>query len=250
MHSGTGFTAVVIGLLASACAPAGQHYGSWSAADPASAFTVYPNDPCRRAELQSPGALSHLNAKVGQPDGPSRKVTSLNGLTSGFGNSGGSIVCHGTIVFDNGDSESGTVAFIDYVGTDSFGATWESDAQRERRQDTPTRRAIRRFCATATPLACSLYVSQATRCEIYGSNGYTILLSERAMISAGATPVQAAELAIDSHVKVAAGALDDLVSVAQRALTLPDEETPGSFRDNLLQECLAVTGRANGHPRK
>jgi len=65
------------------------------------------------AEMSSPGMLSYLNAKIGQPSARVVGIQSLQGYpaaTSSY------LTCQGTIVLESGAQESGTLSVQDPGG--------------------------------------------------------------------------------------------------------------------------------------
>jgi hypothetical protein len=77
--------ATVLGIIGlSACAAPGYHFN-------AGEFHQTPNDPCQRQEVRSAGAVNWLNMKVGAPDGPAKRVASIQSPSgSGYG---GALIC-------------------------------------------------------------------------------------------------------------------------------------------------------------
>ena len=66
-------------------------------------FHETPNDPCERQE--SAGAVNWLNMKVGAPDGPAKRVASIQ---SPFGSGyGGALSYRAFLVFEDGTTQSG-----------------------------------------------------------------------------------------------------------------------------------------------
>ena len=117
----------------------GWHFGSWLDG-PVAAFTPQPNDACQRAEVQR-GIASALNARVGQAGGPSAPVTSAEGLATVPNGviDGPTLTCRGTMRTTGGMIGPGEVV-VRLAGNSSPNvilvqdATWESDADRERRE--------------------------------------------------------------------------------------------------------------------
>jgi hypothetical protein len=102
----------------------------------------------------------------------------------------------------------------------------------------PASSAIRKYCATAAPLACSLYVGKVGKCPQLAANAYSILMYERRMKQGGVTAHQAAELAVRTFEKGAQVNLDDLDYVASEAASVPDGQPPELFRDEFMQQCI------------
>jgi hypothetical protein len=93
------------------------------------------DDPCHRPELRSPGALTWLNNKIGQPGGPAQRVVSIENL-SGINQEGPHFLnCHATLVFANGGRDAGTL-YMDATGRTPQEAegplrvSWISDASK------------------------------------------------------------------------------------------------------------------------
>jgi hypothetical protein len=68
------------------------------------------------AEMSSPGMLSYLNAKIGQPYGPSARVVGIQSLQGYPATTGSYLTCRGTIVLESGAQESGTLSVQDPGG--------------------------------------------------------------------------------------------------------------------------------------
>jgi hypothetical protein len=113
----TALTLVGLSLLIAQCAPRGYHYETGS-------LTPTPNDVCQRKELVSQGAISWINSSVGHTMGVSSQVYSINDLASAdriqlasiglqFNSNAGSILCHATLTFTSGASESGVLSMYD-----------------------------------------------------------------------------------------------------------------------------------------
>jgi hypothetical protein len=98
--------------------------------------------------------------------------------------------------------------------------------------------AINKYCATAAPVACSLYVRKIGRCPALGANAYSILAYERKMRQSGATPKQAMELAINTFERSPQIAYDDIEHIAALAADFPDTQSPDVFRDKILNRCI------------
>lgn len=230
--------ALFLGGIAGACAPAGMHYGTW-AEGPVAAFTLKSNDTCQRAEMRSAGAVSWLNSKVGKRDGPARRVIAIEDLRGETGSGGSSISCQGALVMEGGLREIGTVSFHDPGDGAAMNVSWESDVAKATRQDSPEKRAIQKYCAAATPIACSLYVRKVSACPSLGSAAYSMLLYQRQMQTTGATRDQAAELSVDAmrngNLPISA---KDLVAIAERAKHLSGGILPQEFRAEIISECL------------
>jgi len=109
------------------------------------------------------------------------------------------------------------------------------------RMDTLAADAIRKYCATAAALACSLYVGKVSKCPPLAAQGYSILVYERIMKQHGATPHQAAELAVRSAERSLTQLNpDDLDFIAEAATSVPDTEPPEQFQEILLKQCIDV----------
>lgn len=115
---------VALPFLLSSCAPAGYHYGTWSATNPGQAFQLQPNDACQDHRLISPGALQNMNASVGKLEGFPKPVTSVDAISSnGYGpplgfDSGppASVQCYETVTFNDGSQQTGMVDIINETG--------------------------------------------------------------------------------------------------------------------------------------
>jgi hypothetical protein len=142
---------------------------------PIAAFTPQPNDACQRKEMSSPGMLSYLNAKIGQPYGPSARVVGIQSLQGYPAATGSYLTCQGTIVLESGAQESGTLSVQDPGGNAPVQVSWESEAAKAKRLDSPEKRAITKFCATATPQGCALYVRKISGCRPLASAAYSVL---------------------------------------------------------------------------
>ena len=113
--------ATVLGLVwLSACAAPGYHFN-------AGEFHQTANDPCQRQEVQSPGAVNWLNMKVGAPDGPAKRVVSIQSPSgSGYG---GALSCRAFLVFEDGTTQVGQLTVIDPGGAAPLSVTWRPDMQ-------------------------------------------------------------------------------------------------------------------------
>jgi hypothetical protein len=101
--------AAAVALSLSACAPSGYHYGSRTDG-PAAAFTLSPNDHCRRPEIEQ-SIVNFLNGKVGQPGGPLARVVSATGFVT-IPNEvihGPTLTCHGILQTTGGPIGPGAV---------------------------------------------------------------------------------------------------------------------------------------------
>ena len=236
-----GFTAIAVLIVCTTTAAAqdtGWHFGSW-ADGPAAAFTRYPNDACQRTELKSPGMLSYLNAKAGRPGGPTVRAIAVEALQGATGQTGGNLSCRGMITLENGQHEGGTLTVQDPGGGAPLNVNWESDAAAERRTDTPERRALKKYCATATPQGCALYVRKLSACRPLASEAYSILATQRLWRSKGSSPAEAAELSIDAIANgnpTSSGT--DLAIIVKRAAALPTAVPLQQFSDSILNECI------------
>ena len=70
------------------------------------------------------------------------------------------------------------------------------------------------------------------------ANAYSILVYERKMKQAGATPKQAMELAVHTFEKSAQINPDDIEEIAALATDIPDAQFPEIFRDKILKRCI------------
>jgi hypothetical protein len=111
------------------CAPKGYFYETGS-------FVARPRDACALPEVAA-DFISVLNQRVGQRDGPTDVIVSVQGLAApGF------IVepktqlgsCHGALTLARGQSESGTITVLERNGERVVRASWESDAAVENRR--------------------------------------------------------------------------------------------------------------------
>jgi hypothetical protein len=88
-----------------------------------------------RPEMNSPGAISYLNARVGKTDGPWSRVAAIQGLRSvpntPIGGSS-SVTCHGTLIMTDGTTDAGSLSVTDPGGAAPLEVSWESDADRAR----------------------------------------------------------------------------------------------------------------------
>lgn len=240
-----GFVAAAIAILTmpAQAQQGGWHFGSW-ADGPAAAFTRYPNDPCQRNEMKSAGLLSYLNAKAGKPGGPTVPAVAVEALQGGTGQSGNYITCRGIISRQNGQREGGTLIVQDPGGGAALNVNWESDAAKDRRMDTPERQAMRKYCATATPLGCALYTQKITGCRPLAGDAYSILATQRLWRSKGSSPAEAAELSIDAISKGnPSGSPRDLAMIVKRAAALPGTVPLQKFSDTILAECISSASR-------
>jgi hypothetical protein len=225
--------AIAVALLLSACAPAGTHYDVGS-------FTPTPNDACQRPEVRTPGMLSYLNANVGQAGGPSVRAVAVEQVSGGMGQTGSSLNCRATLQLENGQRESGTLSVQDPGAGAPLHVTFESDAAKDRRMDTPERRAIRKHCATSTPQGCALYTSDVTSCRAVAGDAYSILLTQRLWRSKGSSPEEAARLSLDGISRGdPSSSSGDLVTIARRAQSFPLTSQPQEFSDQILNDCIA-----------
>lgn len=123
------FCALTI-LICCGCAP-GYHYETGS-------FTPIPNDACMKPEMSSAGAISLLNARLGQTGGPPGRVVAIEGLRSVGDACPGpettSLTCHGTLIMEGGRSETGVFSVTDPGSNYPIQVSWESDAIRTNRQ--------------------------------------------------------------------------------------------------------------------
>ena len=88
-------------------------------------FHETPNDPCQRQE--SAGAVNWLNMKVGAPDGPAKRVASIQ---SPFGSGyDGALSCRAFLVFEDGMTQSGQLTVIDPGGAAPLSVRWRSDGE-------------------------------------------------------------------------------------------------------------------------
>jgi hypothetical protein len=245
------FMLAVAALSIGACAPPGSHYGMWNQTEPLDAFIIHPDDACLESALRSPGAVSLLNAKIGQPDGPSRRVaeiesldgynTRVNGYSALFG-------CRGTLLLEGGARERGTLT----VDVSAKSLSWESDTAKKRRTETPEsaamRAAVGNYCATASPAACSYFTSQAVekenRCVRLSSTGYSLLTFQVRMIEAGMTPQQATDLSARTATensspswRLSSGEVFDLAAKAAKVIRDSGFIDAASFGNKLGIEC-------------
>jgi len=91
--------------------------------------------------------------------------------------------------------------------------------------------AIQKFCATATPMACSLFENDAFACEGSSAHAIPALDTVRLWKRNGSTPGQAAELASRAGINP---------FLAGRAASVPDNVTPQDFHTQVLAECLST----------
>jgi hypothetical protein len=136
---------MAMALWLSACAPAGNHYGSFDLADLKDGLTVHPDDDCQRTDVMQ-GIIAALNTKIEKPDGPSARVTAASGLQQDVDYSAlnsnpktnGKTVCRGTLLTAAGPIGPGRVILdVDrtldpYAKTKAAtvrNAIWETDAQ-------------------------------------------------------------------------------------------------------------------------
>jgi hypothetical protein len=123
----------------SACAPSGYRYGSWTDG-PAAAFTLSPNDDCRRREIEQ-SIVNFLNGKVGQPGGPPALVLSATGFVT-IPNEvihGPTLTCRGILQTTGGPIGPGAVQLrLTDNGTanvfTALDAAWETDADRAQKE--------------------------------------------------------------------------------------------------------------------
>lgn len=121
--------AISIYAALGSCAPSGYHYEG---------FTQVPNDPCWTKELQSPGAIATLNNSIADGSGLPSQVAAITNLRSAnhgsladygfrFTTNAGSVLCHATLTFANGSTESGVVSFNDPGAYARVQVKWVSD---------------------------------------------------------------------------------------------------------------------------
>jgi len=121
---------MILGLVClCACAAPGYQFN-------AGEFHQPPNDPCQRQEVRSAGAINWLNMKIGAPDGPTKRVVSIQSPSgSGYG---GAVSCRAFLVFEDGTTQVGQLTVIDPGGAAPLSVTWRSDMQAAaRRQVAP-----------------------------------------------------------------------------------------------------------------
>jgi hypothetical protein len=221
----------------------GWHFGSWSEG-PIAAFTPQPNDACQRKEMSSPGMLTYLNAEIGQPYGPSARVVRIQGLHGYPGATGGYLSCQGTIVLESGAQEIGTLSVQDPGGNAPVQVNWESEAAKAKRLDSPEKGAITKFCATATPRGCALYVRKISGCRPLASTAYSVLATQRLWRSKGSSPEEAAQLSIDA---IASGNVSasprDLAVIVKRAQGTNGTTPLQEFSEQILNECTVSASK-------
>lgn len=237
-------------IVLSGCAPTGTHYGNW-AEGPVAALTTQPNDPCMRAEMRSPAMLAHLNASAGKVGGPSVRAVAV--LETIGGGQGITLGCRASLRLENGQTESGTISIRSPEGNGQLIVNFESDAARERREDTPERRAIQKFCTTATAQGCAMYQQDVLACRGLSSSAYGILKTQRFWRSKGSSPEEAARLSIEgqgaptstlgmemmSRHNVPSASASDLQTIAKRAMIYPATAPPESFSETIFNDCVA-----------
>ena len=105
--------------------------------------------------------------------------------------------------------------------------------------ESPISAAIKKYCATATSLACSLYTGKVVKCQDAATIAYSILLYERSALANGATPRQAVELTVRTMSRSTPMIHpDDLIAITKRAQNVPTTMTPESFQAEILSECI------------
>lgn len=125
--------AVAVAAALAGCAPSGFHYDAGS-------FTPAPNDECQRAEMTSPGAISILNASVGERHGASSKVTAIDGLQSADtiqlsligirpSQTSNSVFCHATLHYVDGRSKGGVLSLSDPGAYAQVQVEWIDDTE-------------------------------------------------------------------------------------------------------------------------
>ena len=85
---------------------------------------------CGDPVMRSPGAISYLNSKVGQPDGPPRRVVAIEEVQQDrvFGGFSGNVLqCHETLIFRAGMKQSGVVTFTMSSPKAPLNVTWLAD---------------------------------------------------------------------------------------------------------------------------
>ena len=112
---------MVLGLVClPGCAAPGYHFNTGE-------FHQTPNDPCQRQEVRSAGAVNWLNMKVGAPDGPPKRVVSIQSPSgSGYG---GTLTCRAFLVFEDGTTRAGQLTVIDPGGAAPLSVSWTSDPE-------------------------------------------------------------------------------------------------------------------------
>lgn len=139
-------------------------------------WAVAADDLCLRPAAAK-GLVNFLNAKVGQPGGPSDRVLSIQQLVASGSIAGSqisSISCHGVLLLANGQSEAGTVRAADPGGSSPLQVSWESDVAMAQREAAVKRawdwRSFNGNIATWTgipPLPPSASSSESTKSPVY-----------------------------------------------------------------------------------
>jgi hypothetical protein len=152
---------------------------------------------------------------------------------------------------ENGQSESGSLSIQDPGANSPLNVSFESNAAKERRLDTPDQRAIRKYCSTATSQGCALYQLDVVACRGLSSTAYSILTQQRFWRSNGSSPEEAARLSLRGQqpsgrtleVMVQHGmtlpSISDLQTIAQRAMTYPLAAPAQTFSENIFDDCVA-----------
>jgi len=143
-------------------------------------------DPCRRPEIRSPGAVSLLNSKIGQPSGPSKRVSTIEDTSDD--NGPGDISCRATLMYSDGTEESGSLSFSD-PGADSPALVyWQSDSDKAEAElnrpacgtsyDANCRWDQQMICGNSTPSDCAILQSrfsqQFAACFAYAGTAISV----------------------------------------------------------------------------
>jgi hypothetical protein len=143
--------AAVAALSLSACGPSGFHPDGTLLDGPAAAFSVSPNDVCKRTDVMQ-GSLAVLNGKIGQTDGPPAQVMTTSEFAAAVdpsepaaqpGWNSGVLFCRGFLQTATGpigpgilqirgnttSNNNGTIAAFSVLD-----AKWETDADHNRRE--------------------------------------------------------------------------------------------------------------------
>jgi hypothetical protein len=152
-----------------------------------------PVDPCMRREMTSPGAISYLNARLGNTDGPRSPVAAIQGLravpNTPIGG-GSTVACYGTLVMTDGTTDAGILSVTDPGGATPLEVSWESDASRVRPdppqvaaaapQATQGPQAVTQAVDNVRTKATPILVSKNPRihCEVLGASEKLMTMEE------------------------------------------------------------------------
>lgn len=89
--------------------------------------------------------------------------------------------------------------------------------------------ALRHYCASHSPLACSQYDEDTNSCLNEAENAFPILVAERQLIARGETPQSAVRFAAENI---------GYPNIAARAANVPSTISPEQFKNQVMRDCL------------